>query len=178
MTNRQHYIDWLRVIATIGIFLFHNSRAYDYGDWHIKNAQTSLVATQFVEFMNIWMMPLFFVLSGASVYYSLRSRNGGSFLKERFFRIMIPWLLTGIFVMAPLRSTWSAFHTGSSPVISSSSSRTTSMACTVSVETSPGMHIWYLMQLSVSCGTYLVVPHACLFLSNPAAVFPPRARPR
>ena len=101
MTNRQHYVDWLRVIATIGIFLFHNSRAYDYGDWHIKNALTSLGATQFVEFMNIWMMPLFFVLSGASVYYSLKSRNGGTFLKERFFRIMIPWLLTGIFVMGP-----------------------------------------------------------------------------
>jgi peptidoglycan/LPS O-acetylase OafA/YrhL len=48
-------------------------------------------------------MPLFFILSGAAVYYSLRSRNGGSFLKERFFRIMIPWLLTGIFVMAPLQ---------------------------------------------------------------------------
>ena len=100
-TSRQHYIDWLRVIATIGIFLFHNSRAYDYGDWHVKNAQTSLGATQFVEFMNIWMMPLFFVLSGASVYYSLRSRTGGSFLKERFFRIMIPWFITGIFLMAP-----------------------------------------------------------------------------
>jgi glucan biosynthesis protein C len=103
MTNRQHYIDWLRVIATIGIFLFHNSRAYDYGDWHVKNALTSLGATQFVEFMNIWMMPLFFVISGASVYFSLRSRNGSSFLKERFFRIMIPWLVTGIFVMAPVQ---------------------------------------------------------------------------
>jgi len=101
MVNRQHYIDWLRVVATIGIFLFHNSRAYDYGDWHIKNAQTSLGATQFVEFMNIWMMPLFFILSGASVYYSLKRRNADSFLRERFLRIMIPWLLTGIFLMGP-----------------------------------------------------------------------------
>jgi peptidoglycan/LPS O-acetylase OafA/YrhL len=102
-TSRQHYIDWLRVIATIGIFLFHNARAYDYGEWHVKNAQTTLGATQFVEFMNIWMMPLFFVLSGASVYYSLKSRSAGSFLKERFFRIMVPWLLTGIFVIGPLQ---------------------------------------------------------------------------
>jgi peptidoglycan/LPS O-acetylase OafA/YrhL len=102
-TSRQHYIDWLRVIATVGIFLFHNARVYDLEDWHVKNALTSLGATQFVEFMNIWMMPLFFILSGASVYYSLKSRNGGSFLKERFFRIMIPWLLTGIFVMGPLQ---------------------------------------------------------------------------
>jgi len=101
ITNRQYYIDWLRVIATISIFLYHNSRAYDYGDWHIKNAQTTLGATQFVEFMNMWMMPLFFILSGASVYYSLKSRSGGSFLKERFLRIMIPWLITGVFLMGP-----------------------------------------------------------------------------
>lgn len=101
ITNRQYYVDWLRIIATLGIFLFHNARAYDYGDWHVKNNQLSLAATQFVEFMNIWMMPLFFILPGASVYYSLKSRNGNSFLKERFFRIMIPWLITGIFVMAP-----------------------------------------------------------------------------
>jgi peptidoglycan/LPS O-acetylase OafA/YrhL len=100
-TGRQYYIDWLRIIATIGIFLFHNARAYNYGDWHVKNAQTTLGATQFVEFMNIWMMPLFFVLSGAAVYYSLKSRTGGSFLKERFFRIMVPWFVTGIFLMAP-----------------------------------------------------------------------------
>jgi glucan biosynthesis protein C len=101
MSNRQHYIDWLRIVATIGIFLFHNSRVYDLEDWHIKNAQTTLGATQFVEFMNMWMMPLFFILSGAAVYYSLKSRSAGSFLKERFFRIMVPWFVTGIFVMAP-----------------------------------------------------------------------------
>jgi glucan biosynthesis protein C len=101
MSNRQYYIDWLRIIATIGIFLFHNSRVYDLEDWHIKNAQTTLGATQFVEFMNMWMMPLFFILSGAAVYYSLKSRSAGSFLKERFFRIMVPWFVTGIFVMAP-----------------------------------------------------------------------------
>ena len=101
MSNRQHYIDWLRIVATIGIFLFHNSRVYDLEDWHIKNAQTTLGATQFVEFMNMWMMPLFFILSGAAVYYSLKSRSAGTFLKERFFRIMIPWFVTGIFVMAP-----------------------------------------------------------------------------
>jgi glucan biosynthesis protein C len=103
MTGRQHYVDWLRVIATIGIFLFHNAKPYDYGDWHIKNVQTTLGATQFAEFMNMWMMPLFFIISGASIYYSLKRRNGGSFLKERFFRIMVPWLLTGMFLMGPVQ---------------------------------------------------------------------------
>jgi len=41
VNNRNYYIDWLRVLATIGIFLFHNSRVYDYGDWSIKNIHTT-----------------------------------------------------------------------------------------------------------------------------------------
>ena len=149
--DRQHYIDWLRVIATIGIFLFHNSRVYDYGDWSIKNAQTTLGATQFVEFMNIWMMPMFFVLSGASVYYSLRSRNGGGFLKERFFRIMIPWLVTGIFLMAPPqvyleRVSHSEFSGNFLQFLPHYFDGLYGFGGNFAFH---GMHIWYLMQLSI-----------------------------
>jgi glucan biosynthesis protein C len=100
-TNRQHYLDWLRVIATAGVFLFHCSRVFAYDDFGVKNAVTSLGATQFAEFMSIWQMPLFFVLSGAAAYYSLKIRDRGGFMKERFFRIMVPWFVTGVFVMAP-----------------------------------------------------------------------------
>ena len=100
-TNRQHYLDWLRVIATAGVFLYHCSRVFAYDNFQIRNAVASPGATQFADFMSIWQMPLFFVLSGAAVYYSLKSRDGGGFLKERFFRIMVPWFVTGIFVMAP-----------------------------------------------------------------------------
>jgi len=151
MTNRQHYIDWLRVIATIGIFLFHNSRAYDYGDWHIKNAQTSLGATQFIEFMNMWMMPLFFILSGAAVYYSLRSRNADSFLKERFFRIMIPWLVTGIFVMAPPQVYLERLSHGqfSGNFLQFIPHYFDGMYSFGGNFAWMGMHLWYLMMLSV-----------------------------
>jgi len=100
-TNRQHYIDWLRIIATAGVFLYHVARVFSDGGFQVKNAVISAGATQFAEFMNIWQMPLFFVVSGAAVYYSLQVRRTGSFLKERFFRIMVPWFLTGIFLMAP-----------------------------------------------------------------------------
>jgi glucan biosynthesis protein C len=149
--DRQHYIDWLRVVATIGIFLFHNSRAYDYGDWSIKNAQTTLGATQFVEFMNIWMMPMFFVLSGASVYFSLRSRTGGSFLKERFLRIMVPWLVTGIFLMAPPqvyleRVSHGEFTGNFFQFLSHYFDGLYGFGGNFAFH---GMHIWYLMQLSI-----------------------------
>jgi glucans biosynthesis protein C len=149
--ERSYYIDWLRVIATIGIFLFHNSRVYDYGDWSIKNIQTTLFATQFVEFMNIWMMPLFFVLSGASVYFSLRSRTGSSFLKERFFRIMIPWLVTGMFIMGPIqvyleRLSHGQFEGNIFQFLPHYFDGLYGFGGNFAFH---GMHLWYLMQLSI-----------------------------
>ncbi|MGD8969135.1 MAG: hypothetical protein PVI07_16630, partial [Anaerolineae bacterium] len=42
---RLHYIDWLRVLAILGVFLFHAVHPFDATPWHIKNADTSLVVT-------------------------------------------------------------------------------------------------------------------------------------
>jgi len=85
------------------IFLFHNQRPYDFDDWHIKNAVLSHPSAGYVEFFNLWMMPLFFVLSSAALYYSLKSRTGSEFLRERFLRIAVPWLGLGMFVFGPLQ---------------------------------------------------------------------------
>ncbi len=98
--TRRYYLDWLRVLAMLSIFFFHNHRFFDDHFWHIKNAVTGLGSTIFVQFFNHWMMPLFFVISGAAVYYSLSLRGAGKFIKERSLRILIP-LIFGIFVVAP-----------------------------------------------------------------------------
>jgi len=98
---RLYYIDWLRVLAMLSIFLYHSDRFFDFMDWHVKNSVTSLASSIHIEVFNQWMMPLFFILSGAAVYYSLRARKGGEFVKERILRILIPWVGIGIFIMAP-----------------------------------------------------------------------------
>ncbi len=100
---RVSYLDWLRVIAMGFIFLYHNQRVYDFGDWHIKNAVLSHPSTWWVEFFNVWMMPLFFVLASAAIYYSLRARTPGQFVKERFLRLAVPWLTLGMFVFGPVQ---------------------------------------------------------------------------
>ena len=99
--GRVYYLDWLRIAAMISIFLFHSNRIFDNDSWHINNAQTSLVSTTFVEVFNLWMMPLFFVLSGAAVFYSLKRRTGREFIKERILRIALPWIILGMFVISP-----------------------------------------------------------------------------
>jgi len=98
---RLHYIDWLRVLAMLSIFFFHSDRFFDFFDWHVKNSVTSLASSIHIDIFNQWMMPLFFILSGAAIYYALRFRTAGGFIKERSQRILIPWILIGIFVIAP-----------------------------------------------------------------------------
>jgi peptidoglycan/LPS O-acetylase OafA/YrhL len=74
---RLHYLDWLRVLAILGVFLFHAVHPFDATDWHIKNAEQSLVVTLvFVVFLYPWGMPLFFLLSGAGSRFALRRRTG------------------------------------------------------------------------------------------------------
>jgi glucan biosynthesis protein C len=102
-STRLLHLDWLRVLAMGCIFLFHNLRVYNFGDWHIKNAVTTQAATSLVEIFDQWMMPLFFVLSSAAIFYSLRARTPGQFMKERFLRIAVPWLGVGMFVFGPLQ---------------------------------------------------------------------------
>ncbi len=99
--NRLYYLDWLRVLAMFSIFFFHNARFFDFEDWHVKNAGTSLGPDMLVDFFAIWMMPIFFILAGASVYYALRFRTAGAFTKERTLRILIPLIILGWFIIAP-----------------------------------------------------------------------------
>ena len=40
-------IDWLRVLATLTIFLFRCARSFDTMDWHLKNPQRSDVGKPF-----------------------------------------------------------------------------------------------------------------------------------
>ena len=100
-TNRLYYLDWLRVITLLSIFFYHCNRFFDYHEHPIQNITRSLASSIHREFFQLWMMPLFFIISGAAVYYALKSRKAGEFIKDRIIRILIPLVFIGIFVIAP-----------------------------------------------------------------------------
>ena len=75
-------------------------RFFDLEAWHVKNNQLDPIATLFAEILLQWIMPLFFLLSGSSIYFALKSRTAGQFLQDRCMRLLIP-LLFGIFVLSP-----------------------------------------------------------------------------
>lgn len=96
---RLYYLDWLRVLAMVGIFFFHNARFFDeFSDWHVKNASTNFGASALVGFMGQWIMPLFFLIAGAGTYYSLKSRRVRQFVQERTLRLLVP-LIFGMFII-------------------------------------------------------------------------------
>jgi len=108
---RLYYVDWIRVLAMIGIFFFHNARFYDvFGDWHVRNATTSLGPSILVSFMSQWIMPLFFLVAGAGTYYALKSRRVGSFIQERTLRLLVPLIFGMLVIVVPQAYYHAVFH--------------------------------------------------------------------
>lgn len=101
-SNRQYDLDWLRVLATGAVFLFHNARAFNQEDWHIKNGDLSFGASIFVSALAQWIMPLMFLVSAYAIVHSLIRRANGQIISERFNRLMIP-LLVGAFTHIALQ---------------------------------------------------------------------------
>jgi len=94
---RLHYLDWLRVLATLGVFLYHAVRPFDLQDWLIKNEERSaLVTLFFVVFLGTFGMALFFLVSGAGCWFALRTRTARQFANERFRRLLIPFIVCSI----------------------------------------------------------------------------------
>ena len=95
--SRRYEFDWLRVLAILVVFLYHSSRFFNLGDWNIKNATTYVWVEIWITFASTWMMPLFFIISGGSLFYGI-AKSGGwpKFYVDRFLRLMIPVLVASV----------------------------------------------------------------------------------
>ncbi|HTI58565.1 acyltransferase family protein [Mucilaginibacter sp.] len=100
-TQRQTYLDWLRILSILGVLFFHSAMPFDTGDWwHIKNKETSNLMSEVVFFMHLVRMPLLFFISGTVSYYMMQKRSSLNFIGLRFRRLFIP-LLVGMFIVVP-----------------------------------------------------------------------------
>lgn len=103
-TNRRYDIDWIRVIA-IGLLLIYHV-AIGFQPWGMMIAfitnSTSWVSLWIpMTMINVWRIPLLFFVSGMGVYFAMQNRNWIQLLKERTFRILIPFVF-GMFCIVPL----------------------------------------------------------------------------
>jgi len=95
--NRRYELDWLRVLAILVVFLYHSTRFFNLGDWHVKNVDTYVWVELWNVFATRWMMPLFFIISGASLFYAIgKSTEWRKFYVDKFMRLMIPLLIGSV----------------------------------------------------------------------------------
>ncbi len=98
--GRLHYLDWLRVLAVLGVFYAHTTDIFDTFYWHVKGGDPPADLMTLVVFGTEWGMALFFFLAGASAWFALQSRTPGAFIGERFKRLIIPCIV-GVILFSP-----------------------------------------------------------------------------
>ena len=99
-------MDWIRVIVFDILIFWHVGLFFvswaDLVQWDMpmkNNVQLSFLSWPML-FIRQWRLPILFLVSGIGTFYSLSSKSGGQYLKDRFIRLFIP-LLTGIFIVVP-----------------------------------------------------------------------------
>jgi len=143
---RLHYLDWLRVLATLGVFLFNAVHPFDAFDWHIMNAEQSMMATLFIVVLGPWGMPFFYLIAGTGSWFALRRRTGRQYTIERVKRLLIPFIV-GSILLSPIQLYFEWSHKTQTGVFAGSlleffSSRKISFGPRVFGWA--GYHLWFL----------------------------------
>jgi glucan biosynthesis protein C len=151
-TTRLHYLDWLRVIAILGVWAYHSARPFMLQEWLINNAQKSPTITfVFLIFLGSMGMPLFFLMAGAGCLFALRRRTGRQFLAERTERLLIPFAI-GCILLSPMQFYLEWVHKGwyqgpflpFIPLLVSDRLHLLVSTFSPSIFESLGSHLWFL----------------------------------
>jgi peptidoglycan/LPS O-acetylase OafA/YrhL len=94
-STRLYYLDWLRVLAILTVFVYHTTRLFNVEDWAVKNPTWYPSVEAWNRFATAWMLPLIFVVSGASLFYAVGKgeggwRGAGKFIKDKALRLLVP----------------------------------------------------------------------------------------
>ena len=92
-------------MAVFLLFFFHAARVFDpWENFYVRNDALSPVLFDIViRSLSPWHMSLFFLLAGASSYFALCHRSGRQYVRERFKRLLIPFIF-GVLVLIPPQS--------------------------------------------------------------------------
>ena len=159
-SERWYWLDWLRVLAMGTIFLYHSGMPFvTYNTWHIMNSQPDLMITLFNLMVIGWIMPLFFVISGIGAFFALAKRSSLEFTKDRFKRLMIPFLVPGLLVILPVHvyydnvfhgsfaGSFTSFYLG--PYFTEFFPFDFDFSPTYFADSNQGVYLWYIFWLFV-----------------------------
>jgi glucans biosynthesis protein C len=102
-TERIFALDMLRAIMMLLGIVLHSAVTYASTPmpWPIKSPDNHLAFDALVDFIHLFRMPIFFVISGFFAAFLLFERGHGEMIKNRVTRLICPFVV-GIFFLFPL----------------------------------------------------------------------------
>ncbi|MEO0413480.1 MAG: acyltransferase family protein, partial [Verrucomicrobiota bacterium] len=100
-TTRHYEIDTLRVIALVLLILYHIFICYqNFGDdlSFIRYSRSLEKYWPIGELINIWRIPVLFVISGMAVGFVMRRRTSKEVIVDRLIRLVPPLVFTSLVV--------------------------------------------------------------------------------
>ncbi|MEN7973562.1 MAG: acyltransferase, partial [Verrucomicrobiota bacterium] len=102
--GRRHDVDWLRVMAMGLLIVYHimiSFQPWGHKILFIQNGVSMERAWMIMEMINVWRIPILFMVSGMGVRFAMERRNWRQMLKDRTVRILVP-LAFGVFFICPI----------------------------------------------------------------------------
>ena len=100
-SNRVSELDWLRVILILAVFLHHVLMPFNGDGWHIMNSESSKLLDDIMVYFEQFRLPILFFIAGVGSVILLRKINALEFLRDKFFRLLIPLIVGILFVVPP-----------------------------------------------------------------------------
>jgi len=101
-TSRIHWMDNLRTIIIFLVVLYHAAGVYSVvfaSFWLVADPATSDAVGIFNVILDVTVMPTIFFISGYLIPMSLKNKTGWTFLKSRFMRLIVPWVIAVLTLM-------------------------------------------------------------------------------
>jgi peptidoglycan/LPS O-acetylase OafA/YrhL len=150
--QRRFDLDWLRVVGILTVFVYHSGRFFNSEDWHVKNPATYFGMDVWETILVNWMMPLIFLISGASIFYALNKGGVGKFIKDKILRLAVPLVTMGMLTFGVLQMYLERLSHGQ---FSGSLIAFIPRYFQPGIFASWGVHLWYLRMLFTFCLVFL-----------------------
>jgi len=102
--NRIHFLDNLRTFMIFLVVVLHSGLVYEKGIfsslfWIVYDPSTNNLVGELRIVLDIFIMSVIFFVSGFLTPLSLKNKNEWTFLKSKFKRLLIPWIIAVLTLM-------------------------------------------------------------------------------
>jgi hypothetical protein len=98
---RRYDVDWLRVLALGLLIIYHAVLGFQpWARWifFIQNDQPLDGLWVVMSIINVWRIPILFLISGMGVRFAMERRDWKQLLKDRTIRILVPFVFGYFFI--------------------------------------------------------------------------------